>query len=90
MSGAAQATRAHADMRSPLDQLLARLGREPGVLVRVEATLNSVIFVLNAISDAIASIAGHRIYPSLVAPATPERVLNAIDRWRFAERAEGA
>mgnify|MGYP001216130682 CR=1 FL=1 len=40
------------------------------------------ISVLHAISDAVASVAGHRICPRLDAPATPERVLDAVERLR--------
>ncbi len=40
--------------------------------------------VLHAISDAIASLADHRICPRLDAPATPERVLMTIERLRGA------
>ena len=36
--------------------------------------------VLHALSDAVASVAEHRICPRLDAPATPERVLMAIER----------
>ncbi|WP_315919010.1 xanthine dehydrogenase molybdopterin binding subunit [Mesorhizobium sp. SP-1A] len=36
--------------------------------------------VLHALSDAVASVAGHKICPRLDAPATPERVLMAIER----------
>jgi xanthine dehydrogenase large subunit len=36
--------------------------------------------VLHALSDAVASIAGHKVCPRLDAPATPERVLMAIER----------
>lgn len=36
--------------------------------------------VLHALSDAIASVADHRFCPQLDAPATPERVLMAIER----------
>jgi len=36
--------------------------------------------VLHALSDAVASVADHRICPRLDAPATPERVLMAIER----------
>ena len=35
---------------------------------------------LHALSDAAASVADHRICPRLDAPATPERVLMAIER----------
>ncbi len=38
--------------------------------------------VLHALSDAVASVAGHKICPRLDAPATPERVLMAIERLR--------
>ena len=37
------------------------------------------ISVLHAISDAVASVAGPPVCPRLDAPATPERVLDAID-----------
>lgn len=40
------------------------------------------ISVLHALSDAVASIAGHRLCPHLDAPATPERVLIAVERLR--------
>lgn len=38
--------------------------------------------VLHALSDAVASVAGHRLCPCLDAPATPERVLMAVERMR--------
>ncbi|MDS1137970.1 xanthine dehydrogenase molybdopterin binding subunit [Nitratireductor indicus] len=38
--------------------------------------------VLHALSDAVASVAGHRLCPRLDAPATPERVLMAVERVR--------
>jgi xanthine dehydrogenase large subunit len=38
--------------------------------------------VLHALSDAVASVAEHRICPRLDAPATPERVLMAVERLR--------
>ncbi len=41
--------------------------------------------VLYALSDAVASVADHRICPRLDAPATPERVLMAIERLRAAK-----
>jgi xanthine dehydrogenase large subunit len=37
------------------------------------------ISVFHAINDAIASVAGGRLSPALDAPATPERVLLAIE-----------
>ncbi|MBP2233219.1 xanthine dehydrogenase large subunit [Azospirillum agricola] len=46
------------------------------------------ISVLHALSDAVASVAGHRFCPRLDAPATPERVLAAIGALR--ERAAAA
>jgi xanthine dehydrogenase large subunit len=42
--------------------------------------------VLHALSDAVASVADHRICPRLDAPATPERVLMAVDRLKAANR----
>jgi xanthine dehydrogenase large subunit len=38
--------------------------------------------VLHALSDAVASVADHTICPKLDAPATPERVLMAVERVR--------
>ncbi|MEW9805521.1 xanthine dehydrogenase molybdopterin binding subunit [Mesorhizobium sp. ZMM04-5] len=46
------------------------------------------ISVLHALSDAVASVAGHTICPRLDAPATPERVLMAVERLK-AEAARG-
>jgi xanthine dehydrogenase large subunit len=40
------------------------------------------ISVLHALSDAVASVADHKIFPNLDAPATPERVLMAVERLR--------
>jgi xanthine dehydrogenase large subunit len=47
-----------------------------------EPPLMLAISVLHALSDAVASVAGHRICPRLDPPATPERVLQAIERLR--------
>ena len=47
-----------------------------------EPPLMLAICVLHALSDAVASVADHRICPRLDAPATPERVLAAVDRLR--------
>ncbi len=47
-----------------------------------EPPLMLAISVLHAISDAVASVADHKICPRLDAPATPERVLTTIDRLR--------
>ncbi len=47
-----------------------------------EPPLMLAISVLHAISDAVASMADHKICPRLDAPATPERVLRTIDRLR--------
>ena len=44
--------------------------------------------VLHALSDAVASVADHKICPRLDAPATPERVLMAVERLR-AQRPRG-
>lgn len=43
--------------------------------------------VLHALSDAVASVADHKFCPQLDAPATPERVLMAIERLK--KRAKG-
>ncbi|MEQ8354799.1 MAG: xanthine dehydrogenase molybdopterin binding subunit [Kiloniellaceae bacterium] len=47
-----------------------------------EPPLMLAISALHAISDAIASVAGHRLCPHLDTPATPERVLMTIERLR--------
>jgi xanthine dehydrogenase large subunit len=38
--------------------------------------------VLHAISDAVASVADHKICPRIDPPATPEKVLEAVERLR--------
>ena len=43
--------------------------------------------VLHALSDAVASVAGHKICPRLDAPATPERVLMAVERLKAEAKA---
>jgi xanthine dehydrogenase large subunit len=40
------------------------------------------ISVLSALTDAVASVADHRFMPNLDAPATPERILAAVDDLR--------
>ncbi|CAM5770318.1 xanthine dehydrogenase molybdopterin binding subunit [Bosea minatitlanensis] len=47
-----------------------------------EPPLMLAISVLQALSDAVASVGDHRICPRLDAPATPERVLDAVERVR--------
>jgi xanthine dehydrogenase large subunit len=47
-----------------------------------EPPLMLAISVFRAISDAIASLADYRLMPNLDAPATPERVLFAVDELR--------
>jgi xanthine dehydrogenase large subunit len=47
-----------------------------------EPPLMLAISVLHALSDAVASVGDYRICPRLDAPATPERVLDAVDRVR--------
>ena len=47
-----------------------------------EPPLMLAISVLHALSDAVASVGGYRICPRLDAPATPERVLDAVERIR--------
>jgi xanthine dehydrogenase large subunit len=51
-----------------------------------EPPLMLAISVLEALSMAAASVAGYRIPPRLDAPATPERVLMAMERLREAAR----
>jgi xanthine dehydrogenase large subunit len=47
-----------------------------------EPPLMLAISVLHALSDAVASVADHRFCPRLDAPATPERVLFAVERMK--------
>ncbi|WP_024588583.1 xanthine dehydrogenase molybdopterin binding subunit [Aliihoeflea sp. 2WW] len=42
--------------------------------------------VFHALSDAVASVGGHKVFPALDAPATPERVLMAVERVKAARR----
>ena len=51
---------------------------EPPLMLGISALL--------ALSDAIASVGGYRVDPALDAPATPERVLMAVERVRAAVR----
>lgn len=48
-----------------------------------EPPLMLSISVLHALSDAVASVGDYRICPRLDAPATPERVLDAVERVRI-------
>jgi xanthine dehydrogenase large subunit len=71
--------------------LLANENREPTIFRSKavgEPPLMLAISVFAAISDAIASLAGYRLMPALDAPATPERVLLAIEEIR-ARQASG-
>ena len=52
-----------------------------------EPPLMLAISVLHALSDAVASVAGHKVCPRLDPPATPERVLAAVERVRAARAA---
>ena len=52
-----------------------------------EPPLMLAISVLHALSDAVASVADYRFCPQLDAPATPERVLMAVEKVR--QRAAG-
>ncbi|MFA6964879.1 xanthine dehydrogenase molybdopterin binding subunit [Bosea sp. (in: a-proteobacteria)] len=47
-----------------------------------EPPLMLAICVLHALSDAVASVGGHKVCPRLDTPATPERVLAAVERVR--------
>jgi xanthine dehydrogenase large subunit len=52
-----------------------------------EPPLMLAISVLHALSDAIASVAGHELCPRLDPPATPEKVLMTIERLKERQRA---
>ncbi|MET0168927.1 MAG: molybdopterin cofactor-binding domain-containing protein, partial [Aliihoeflea sp.] len=43
--------------------------------------------VFHALGDAVASVGDHKVFPALDAPATPERVLMAVERVKAAARA---
>ena len=51
-----------------------------------EPPLMLAISVLMALSDAVASVGDGRTYPALDAPATPERVLMAVERMKAGRR----
>ena len=55
-----------------------------------EPPLMLAISVLHALSDAVASVADYKICPRLDPPATPERILDAIERLNKASRGETA
>lgn len=55
-----------------------------------EPPLMLAISVLHALSDAVASVADYRLCPRLDAPATPERVLDAVERLRREGETEAA
>jgi xanthine dehydrogenase large subunit len=40
------------------------------------------ISVFSALTDAVASVARHKVMPDLDAPATPERILRAVEAVR--------
>ncbi|WP_271066371.1 xanthine dehydrogenase molybdopterin binding subunit [Caulobacter sp. NIBR1757] len=44
-----------------------------------EPPLMLAISVFSALTDAVAAVGGHRVMPDLDAPATPERILMAVD-----------
>jgi xanthine dehydrogenase large subunit len=55
-----------------------------------EPPLMLAISVLHALSDAVASVADYKICPRLDPPATPERVLGAIERLEKVGKGEAA
>ncbi len=79
----------------PADFRIALMGgienREPTIFRSKavgEPPLMLAISVFRAISDAIASLADYRLLPSLDAPATPERVLLAVEEIRARQARE--
>jgi xanthine dehydrogenase large subunit len=44
-----------------------------------EPPLMLAISVFSALTDAVASVGGHKVTPNLDAPATPERILAAVE-----------
>ncbi|MFM2043453.1 MAG: xanthine dehydrogenase molybdopterin binding subunit [Pseudomonadota bacterium] len=65
----------------------ATIGRSKAV---GEPPLMLGVSVWAALGDAVASVGGHRFAPRLDAPATPERVLDAVERQRRLSAGEGA
>jgi xanthine dehydrogenase large subunit len=47
-----------------------------------EPPLMLAISVFSALTDAVAAVGEHRVMPNLDAPATPERVLAAVNNVR--------
>ena len=47
-----------------------------------EPPLMLAISVFSALTDAVASVGGHKVLPNLDAPATPERILAAVEHVR--------
>jgi len=54
-----------------------------------EPPLMLAISVFSALTDAVASVGGHRVMPDLDAPATPERVLAAVEDVRRRAGSDG-
>jgi xanthine dehydrogenase large subunit len=66
-------------------EMLAGENREPTIgrsKAVGEPPLMLAISVLHALSDAVASVADYRFCPRLDAPATPERILFAVEALR--------
>ncbi|WP_293902998.1 xanthine dehydrogenase molybdopterin binding subunit [Phenylobacterium sp.] len=61
---------------APGENRQATVGRSKAV---GEPPLMLAISVFSALTDAVASVGGHRVMPDLNAPATPERVLAAVN-----------
>jgi xanthine dehydrogenase large subunit len=82
----------------PLDMRIAIFARGSNVEDTIyrskavgEPPLMLAISALVALSDAVAAAADYRVYPALDAPATPERILDAVDRVRAAaQEADGS
>ena len=52
-----------------------------------EPPLMLAISVFNALADAVSSVSGYALYPDLDAPATPERILMAVQKMQTAKAA---
>ncbi len=80
------------DRPAHLDVRLWKAGRNAEATVHRskavgEPPLMLAISVFSALTDAVASVGGHKVMPTLDAPATPERILTAIKDVR--SRADG-
>ena len=90
-------TRSRPAPTGPIDLRIDALGQGRNVEDTIyrskavgEPPLMLGISVLMALSDAVASVGDYAVYPALDAPATPERVLMAVERIKRRDAARAA